>query len=534
MSGRITRTSILDSVFSGRGFLWLTAFCLLLAGICDQTKESFFHLNSIGSIVAFLGLSGILLFVIWRFPNDGCDRTETIVLCLMVIGFLLRLWYVLYTPVNVRQHDVFSFGREEPMTKFVNYRHAEYIEYICRYLQLPNADPLARGLSQLYHPPLHHTLAGVWLRLQTLLGSGYTRAVENIQLLTLLYSSGCMLLGGRLFRQLGLNGGALVLPMAIICLHPTFILLAGSVNNDILCLLLGLAAIVYAIEWYRAPSILTILPVALAMGGSMMTKLSGGLLAPGIAIVFLWRAGKDILADRTNWRCYFKQFVLFGVICVPMGLWWQVRHLLLYDVPLTYVPSLSNQSDQYIGDYSVWQRLFLMPTESLRNVFEAWKNSGAAYNEYNIPLALFKTAVFDEKTFFVAGGLGTVGLVASYVLFYSGAALALLALVTAVIAVWKKHLLADGPTTAMLGVSWILLIVSFVAFCFRFPHTCTQNVRYLLPTLVISAAFWGKGYGQLQTCGGKTARIARGGMIALTALFCVSAAVVYALLGFVE
>ena len=175
-------------IFSWRMCGMLAAVCLLLAAVTDQTRPS--GLGAGWSLwLGGIGLCALLVpAVFWarRRLAEADDRTGAVILCLMAAGFLLRLWYVLYTPVNVRQHDVFSFGAEEPITVFSNYRHAEYIEYICRYLSLPEVDPRAAGLSQLYHPPLHHLLAGLWLRLQLALGSGYRRAVESIQLLTLL------------------------------------------------------------------------------------------------------------------------------------------------------------------------------------------------------------------------------------------------------------------------------------------------------------------------------------------------------------
>ena len=538
MSGQYTAKPAVTTLFSGKAILWLAAFCLTLAAVIDQTRPDRITTALWSLIPGMLGLCALVfLLVFWwrsRVKQPICAgekglHTESWLLLLIGAGFLLRLWYVLYTPVNVRQHDVFSFGADEPMTEFVKYRHAEYIEYICRYLELPQVDPTAAGLSQLYHPPLHHLLAGLWLRLQITLGSDYTRAVESIQLLTLFYSSACMLLCGRLFYQLGLKGRGLILATAIVCFHPIFVLLGGSVNNDMLSITLGLAALSCTVSWYNAPSLRTILPVALTVGGSMMTKLSGGLLAPGIAVVFLWRAWQDIRTDNTSYKRYIGQFAAFAVVCVPLALWWQTRNLILYGTPPAYVPGLSSQSSQYIGDYSLWQRLFGLPLDSLTNVFEAWESQGAAYNEYSIPLALFKTASFDENTLFAAGVNATesAGLLASYVLFYSHILLALIATVAMVAAWLKSCWLHSPPATAMLLVIWITLLFSFVTFCFRYPHTCTQNFRYLVPTLVIGAAFLGQLWEQLRS------RPVRYALAGLTGLFSVSSAAVYTLLGLV-
>lgn len=63
------------------------------------------------------------------------------------------------------------------------------------------------------------------------------------------------------------------------------------------------------------------------------------------------------------------QFAIFGVVCVPLGLWWQVYNFILYQMPLSYVPMLSLKDAQYIGDYSIWERLFDPSLEQFKSVF---------------------------------------------------------------------------------------------------------------------------------------------------------------------
>ena len=534
MSRLIGRAQPMPGLFSGRVCGLLAAFCLLLAALTDQTEKSGICADWSGRLIGSIGLIAVLALAVIsarRRPVDGDVRTENILLCLMIAGFLLRLWYVLYTPVNVRQHDVFSFGETEPMTAFNNYRHAEYIEYICRYLSLPEVDPRAVGLSQLYHPPLHHLIAGLWLRLQLALGCGYRRAVESIQLLTLMYSALIMPLAGRLFSRLGLYGRGLCLAMAVVCFHPAFIWMAGGVNNDILCVMLGIAALSTTVKWAQSPSVRTILPVALCVGLSMMAKLSGGLLAPGIAVVFLWRAGRDVLADRRALRGYVRQFALFAVICVPLALWWQVKNAVRYGTPLTYVPGMSSQSSQYVGGYSVWQRLFGLPIESLRSPFLLWAREGGAFNEYSIPLATLKTAVFDETALFSADTtVGAVGLWVSRLLFFSHAFLALGGTVATGEAVLRRRFSGGRMLCALLTVTAGVMAASYLSFCFAYAHTCTMNFRYLATLPVIGAAFWGALYTRVSRRSEGCFAALQSGMLTLTVLFCGSSAAVYTLL----
>ncbi len=463
------------------------------------------------------------LFIYWIVTKQLTFQ-KCVLLC-MAAGFLLRLCYVLYTPVWERQHDVFYFSYGE-FTDFTYQRHAEYIEYIATYLKLPQENPTLVGLSQLYHPPLHHFIAGLWLRLQWIAGIDRGVSYENIQLLTLFYSSACMVIGYRLLKLLGCKRWGLLLPMAVLCFHPTFIIMAGSINNDLLSITLALYGVYAAVRWYRRPTFYHIITVALGIGFSMMTKLSGGLIAPGIALLFLW---KWISASRKQGSVawvYVGQFAVFGAICFPLALWWPVKNAILYDMPLTFVPALGVNSGQYLGDYTIAQRLFGLPKESFSNIFMAWNNQGqSTYNEYNLLLSLVKTSVFGEFTLFPQETtlvfVSRLGHMMSQSLFWSNLGVILLSAYASVRAIIRSYKQA---------IPWVLLLVwgvilySYVQFCFAFPQACTQNFRYAVPTLVCGIL----GLGVYLNQSGKVFRWFAAGLILL---FCFSATMVYWLLG---
>lgn len=478
-------------------------------------------------------IAGILVLVAWAM-YWGCTKRLTVkrvVLLLMAAGFLLRLCYVLYTPVSVRQHDVWYFS-DGNFTHFTYQRHAEYIEYIATYLRLPSVDPTGVGLSQLYHPPFHHLLAGLWLRLNTAFGMEYTTACENIQLLTLFYSSACMVIVYRLFRLLKLPDAGLLPVMAIICFHPTFIIMAGSVNNDLLSVTLALYALYAAVRWFQTPSPYHILTVALGVGLSMMTKLSGGLVAPGIALLFLWKWVESYKKKDGSFQRLFGQFVLFAAVCIPLGLWWPVKNALAYHIPITYVPALSENSGQYLGEYSVAQRLFALPKESLSRIFMAWKNNTyhSSYNEYNCLLSLLKTSVFGEFTLFQADAnpgntLHAVGTGVCTVLFYSNLALVGLSVYAGVRCLLRRQPKAPAVSLCLLLI-WAVVFGSYIQFCFTYPQACTQNFRYAVPTLVCGCIALGA------HCS-RSSRGFRRVTAVCTGVFCLSSLLCYSLLGLV-
>lgn len=470
--------------------------------------------------VAVLSIGAILLGLLAvYFYGSGGLTPQRVLILLMAAGFLLRLFYILYTPVTARQHDVWQFSYK-PFAGFEDYRHAEYIEYIATHLTLPEVDPTAVGLSQLYHPPLHHLLCGLWLRLQWELGVPYATSYENLQLLTLFYSSATMVLTYRLLGALGISQKSATVGVALVAFHPTLILMSGSVNNDMLSLTLGLWAVERAVRWYRNPTFCNILWVALGVGLAMMTKLSAGLIAPAIALLFVWRwvtaYGTPRFIKLTG------QFALFGVVCLPLALWWQVKNALLYRLPLTFVPALSQNSGQYVGDTPFLTRWLGVEKGCWNQLFVAFQQQGAAYNEYNPTLSLLKTALFGEFTLFDAHHPAyLLGMAACYALF--AAQLGMIVLV--VYALWKLvRRYYRSPLFWAFLLLGVTVTVSYYRFCFAYPQTCTQNFRYALPLLWCGAG----ALAGLFQIGTKKERLAVG---ILTTAFCLTAGAVYLLLG---
>ena len=465
----------------------------------------------LAAALLFLSATGLSLWM------SGKLHTRQFLLLLFAAAFCLRLAYILVTPITVRQHDVGAIG--------CGHSHIGYIEYFYNggSLLLP-FDP--RSVWQFYHPPLHHITAAIWMRFQTLLGFSYERAFENVQILTLFYSMGTLFFVERLLRRLRLRGAALILPMAVICFHPTGILFSGSINNDCLSAFLQFGALAAAVRWYDQPGLKNILYVALLVGGSMAAKLSGALCAPAIALLFLYKWWKN----RQETRRYFAWFAAFAAVCVPLGLGWQILNLVRWGVPPGYVPVLSTDNYQYIGMYSPWQRLFDFFGGENANVFMAWKDrSGAGYYEYNLFLGLFKTAVFGEFTFFHPASETVrcqVGLPFANALFFVNLICMGVSLVCGVLTLFRKRFVRkDAVLSAFFAVLFAITLFSYISMCFSAPHTCTQNFRYTTPMLLCGVVWLGEGVRRT-----KKRSFMRSGLSVLTAVFCILSAFVYTLL----
>ena len=247
-----------------------------------------------------------------------------VILLIFLAGFLLRLNYAAKTDIYTRQHDIGRIGSSG---------HIGYIQYICENGRLPDFD--VRTKWQFYHPPLHHAVAAVWVKIQTLCGAELYDAMMGVRWLTTLYSTMTMFVFYRLLRLLGHDGLSLYVPFALIAFHPTFIILAGSVNNDCLAVTLAFTAMYFAVRWYKTRGWGAIIGLGLSIGLAMLTKLSYWYLAPATAVMFL-----VVLINDKNKKRVVGQYCAFGAVCVPTGLFWSVRNLIGWGVPMNYVPLL--------------------------------------------------------------------------------------------------------------------------------------------------------------------------------------------------
>ena len=350
--------------FNFQPFILMTALVLFLAFCMDTTAETLRRPQYLFFLIA-------VFLVLFAF-RKMIDITEPA--SILLLGVMLRTAYVLYTAIWTRQHDVIDFGTGEG--------HAGYIEYIFNNLSLPGGDP--RSKWAFFQPPLHHIIAGVWMRFCAHFGVTSRQLQENVQLLPLFYISAVTILTFFMVRELKLKSWGVRIALWLVCFHPTLILMSGSINNDALSLVLATLSVYLVILWYKDPSYKLTVMLALSIGLSMMAKLSGGTVAPAVAALFILK----LVKDRDNIKKYIPKFLLFGVIVFPTGILWEVRNMVKFGMPFNYIPPVGEQLNAGLA-----ARLFDIRT---RSVYPCLISNGDDYDEYNVFLGLFKTSLFDD------------------------------------------------------------------------------------------------------------------------------------------
>ena len=206
-----------------------------------------------------------------------------IVYMIIMLGIFLRCCYVLLSGLYDRQHDAGAYTGMG--TDFINPGHIGYIEYIYKFHKLPDLNPYE--LFAYYHPPLHHILSFLWLQINIWLGVSEALAFENLQILPLLYSCLCMVVTWKILKTLEISGTGLYIGLAFLVFHPATIVMAGSVNNDMLTILFMCLIILESLKWIRNKDLAGLIRLALCIGFGMITKLNSAVLAIPLAIVFL-------------------------------------------------------------------------------------------------------------------------------------------------------------------------------------------------------------------------------------------------------
>ncbi len=459
---------------------------------------------------------------------------------LFAAGVLLRLFYCLGTTIYERQYDI------SEMDLAAGYNggggHLGYIHYIYTYGHIPR-----EGLKEIYqfsHPPLHYVLSAAWMRFCSLFIRDPERLAESIQVIPFVCSVAALCAIFMILSEIreiwgegesraalpprnagapagdGRSAAGLILAEAVFAFHPSLILLSGSVNNDGGSFLASVLCILFTLRWLRRPSFAGITELALALGLGMMTKQSVAEMAFPIAAVFLIvlvravrgagnlqgsgkiREQEATGAEMPGLPSLIGQYALFLAVSVPLGMWFYLRGLMVYDMPLVFVHTLPEDSWQYIGNVPVLNR-YLWPVipEFLDNLRHFRIGCG-----YNVWLQIMRTSVLGEWDMAeVSRGVKVLAML----LMFAGAVLALLVFPVFVRVFFSFRDCGKRAAAAFFAVGYVIHMALYFRFSYSYPQQCSMNFRYITVTLIFNAA-------ALAAAGGRKYRA----LTAVTAVFC--------------
>ncbi len=432
------------------GLILLTLFFFY-----DQTGEFNLEFSEILTCTLLI-CSSVTGFFLYK--NDLLN-TKTLICLIAVCGFAFRLGYAVKIGYWQNQHDVESLNSSG---------HLSYIYYIFKNFKLPNSNEW-----QFSHPPLHHILSAVAVWFGSLLGFTIERSFENIQLLTVFYSSVSMLLGIKICRELGIKGKVLVLCSLILAFFPGMFILSGSINNDILMITLVLSATLFLVKWYKSPSVKFALICGLFTGLAMMTKVSAALFAVAAALTVIF---KFFIDKNLKFGTVVLHALVFVALLLPFGLWHPIRNFILFQQPLGYVAPISITNPLYNGEISIFERIILPFSLSSTGVYvDVW-------TEHNLWNYLLRNSLFGEYNFGVEG-IAVFTVAANLILI-------LLSLISLVTLLYGKN---SVKSILSLLPFYVVQLAFFIYFNVKYPFGCSMDFRYVVPLFFIGVVFIGLG-----------------------------------------
>jgi hypothetical protein len=406
-----------------------------------------FVINYIKDFVLFL-IIGFSIFFFLLLKKKKINNKQLIVYLIIIVGFIIRYYYVVSTKYGMG-HDV--TGKEG---------HLHYIQTIFETGKLPNTNEW-----QFYHPPLWHYICAFVLKVNDLFNVDILRSYEGLQYVSLFVSFLIMVVQYKIIDKLKVNDNNKFIMLIFFVFYSHYIYLAGSINNDILLVLFEYLIIYFLIEWNELDNYENTILLALVTGCAVMTKLNGAIMAIPILFIFIRKFLYYIKNNKEKIKTFIIKMLVFGLISLPIGLWYQARNYVKFDQQLGFVPKPG--STLYVGDKSIVDRFIKI------NMTELFEIECKPSRDYSLPTYLFKSSIFGE---YMSKHITTVHL--------GLLLLNIVLIVISIIAVIKYFITKKKDIIDwLLLIIWIASIGSFIYFNIKYPYGCTMDFRYILLTV---------------------------------------------------
>ena len=390
-------------------------------------------------------------------------KRNKVFIIIFLLALIIRMIFIIKYPLSKAQHDVNGENG-----------HFSYIQTIFIQNRLPSTNQY-----QYYQPPLHHFISAMWLKVFSKLIRSYTTLIESLQFVTLIYSMLLLIVINKILKELKIKDKYKNPILVIMAFHPTFTILSGSINNDMLSILLIFCALYELIKWYKKSDMVNTIILAIVTGLAVMAKTSGAIVSLPIMYIFLLQFYRAIKKGdkRKIWQ-YIGMYCVFGIISLSLGLWYPVRNYILFKQPILYILDPNNQK-LYVGDKSLLSRFVPFSKELLIQYADP-------YEHYNIPTFLIKSSLFGEWTW-------TTSYICKYI--YVFALFANIAIIVFSIVAIIREMTSNRKRDLIYRNIFLILyffnIISFISMNIKLPYGCSMDFRYIVPTIFIGIYFIG-------------------------------------------
>lgn len=522
-------------VYAGVFLLACIVFLALKPLVQLQSKGAVAHalmavaLGACAIVTAYMGITKRL-------------TTRRIIFLLLIVGLILRLGYMAYTPGATRQHDTYT----KSLTG-----HEGYAWTIFETGKLPTSNSY-----QFYHPPLNALVQAGFMKITSGIGKvlsgifgegfyGYYNYAKpsyiaedsryflysSCQILSVVYSCVVAVTSVKILSLFPIKGKLKLFLYAFVILYPRNIQFAGMLNNDAIAYMLSTLALYYALKWWKGKrSLVWILLCGFTVGLGMMAKLSSATVCLPIGGIFVYEFIAR-LRKKEGAMPLWKMVVQYGaflLVCAPIGLWYQLYVKIRFNQGFGFVWVPTN-TGLYTGDYSLFER-FVFP-------FDVSEFFGSLYcrsiegNYWLFNYAL-RSSIFGEWWYAQGDGFATAAVVFAYM----GAVLLFVSLVWCLITYVRKQrekkLFSEPSPVSHKDLLFVFLlmqsqVVSEIYFYLKMPYGCTMDFRYIMPMILAMALTFGCTHKYLVAEGGKVSVLLSRLLVVVCGVFLAVSALFY-------
>lgn len=394
---------------------------------------------------------------------DRVKKKKNIVIwIILLLAILIRVFFIVETKIDEYQFDsgLGNINSEEDYDKlYTEYtkepHHTRHINYIMRFYNNEGFPEKIAG--QFYHPPLHHFIMGMWLKLMDNLFKLSSTKIESMQVLPLIYSIISIISLKKILDELEVKEENQIIALMIIGFFPLFIYLSGFINNDPLVTMFCILSILYLIKWNKNPSIKNTVFLSLFLGLGLMTKtITVLLIIPSIYIYF--KNLNQYVKEDKKVIVLIIELLLYTIIVGVLGGWFQIYNLC--------------NGKNTIG--------IIMPYEylSLREI-SLWERFGISNllrpNNYNIWNYLFNSSY-------------NLGFINAQLLIQN------IATLFSVVCVFISLYYCIMEKNIILIITYIIWWIGYFYLNISMPYLCSMHPRYMAVPFYINALFISNGY----------------------------------------
>lgn len=379
-------------------------------------------------------------------------NTKFMIILVITLGIIIRIGYMLYTPCTVRSHDLWLLDANSS-------GHAGYLLNLIQRGRLPESN-----VRQFYQQPFYYICGAIFSKI-----INTVRHTKNVYALvdaakTVSCLASCISLFAclQIFKECNISERGILPAISLVAFLPAFYLTGGRVCPDALAAMFMILAFLYTLRWLKQPGWKNTIFLAFIYGFGMMTKISCATMALITACLFLWKFIKEIKEKRG--RKLFLKFIVFGIISLPLGLWYSIRNYIKFGQPLNYVLEQSKQTTLYTGNKSIIQRIISIDIGN-------WLKTPYAnpWTDYNFPVYALKSALFGEFSYNIKG------IYPALLLIFATA----LAIICAFI-IWKAIKTSrKNRYTKIALASFLIFYANMVYFYICYPFGCSMDFRYM-------------------------------------------------------